>query len=65
MGRSVILPQWMRNKGYKLLLEALDSKDRWISHWCPDCFWHGFPSALVNDSDPLVQSVAEQIFPAC
>ena len=29
-GRSVILPQWMRNKGYKLLLEALDSGDRWI-----------------------------------
>ena len=59
-GRSVVLPQWMRNKGYKLLLEALDSTDRWIRIGALIVIAR-VPSALVNDSDPLVKSVAEQI----
>ena len=60
-GRSCVEPQWMRDKGYKLLLEALEMKDRWIRIGALIAL-AGVPSALVNDPDPLVKTVAEQIF---
>jgi len=54
-------PQWLRTKGYRLLLEALESKDRWIKIGALIALT-GIPSALVEDPDPLVKQVASQIF---
>ncbi|NEP12553.1 MAG: cyclic nucleotide-binding domain-containing protein [Symploca sp. SIO2C1] len=53
--------QWMRTKGYKLLLEALESKDRWIKIGALIAL-AAVPSALMKDPDPLVKAVAQQIF---
>ena len=56
-------PQWLRKKGYKILLEALNSGDRWIKTGAsiPLAL---IPTALLKDPDPVVQSVAQEIFPA-
>jgi HEAT repeat protein len=56
-----VTPQWLRTKGYKLLLEALETRDRWIRTGALIAL-SMIPSALVNDPDPFVQSVAHQIF---
>ncbi|WP_019507100.1 cyclic nucleotide-binding domain-containing protein [Pleurocapsa sp. PCC 7319] len=56
-------PQWLRNKGYKLLLEALESSDRWIKTGASIAL-AVIPTALLKDPDPIVQSVAQEIFPA-
>ncbi len=55
-------PQWLRNKGYKILLEALDSSDRWIKTGASIAL-AVVPTALLKDPDPVVQSVAQEIFP--
>ncbi len=54
--------QWLRNRGYKLLLEALESRDRWlrIGALLPLA---ALPSMAIKDRDPLVQSIAQEIFP--
>lgn len=54
-------PQWLRAKGYRLLLEALESKDRWIKIGALIAL-SAIPSAFVNDPDPLVKQVTSQIF---
>ncbi|MEO0540235.1 MAG: cyclic nucleotide-binding domain-containing protein [Cyanobacteria bacterium P01_A01_bin.105] len=54
-------PQWLRTKGYQLLLEALESKDRWLKTGALIAL-SVVPSALVNDPDPFVKQVASQIF---
>lgn len=56
-------PQWLRNKGYKILLEALESSDRWIKTGASVAL-AVIPAALLKDPDPIVQSVAQEIFPA-
>ena len=56
-------PQWFRTKGYRLLLEALELKDRWIKVGALIALSMA-PSALVNDPDPFVRQVASQIFGA-
>ena len=56
-------PQWLRTKGYRLLLEALESKDRWIKTGALIAL-STVPSALVDDPDPFVKQVASQIFGA-
>ena len=56
-------PQWLRKKGYKILLEALDSRDRWIKTGASVALAI-VPTALLKDPDPIVQSVAREIFPA-
>ena len=55
-------PQWLRNKGYKILLEALESSDRWIKTGASVALAI-VPTALFKDPDPIVQSVAQEIFP--
>ena len=55
-------PQWLRNKGYKILLEALDSSDRWIKTGASIALAI-VPTGLLKDPDPIVQSVAQEIFP--
>ncbi|MGF1542059.1 MAG: cyclic nucleotide-binding domain-containing protein [Pleurocapsa sp.] len=58
-------PQWLRSKGYKLLLEALESSDRWIRTGASIAL-ASIPSVLLEDSDPVVRSVAQEIFiPIC
>ncbi len=52
---------WMRTKGYKLLLEALEAKDRWIRIGALIAL-AGLSSALSKDPDPLVKAVAKEIF---
>ena len=55
-------PQWFRNKGYKILLEAIESGDRWIKTGA-SIVLAIVPTALLKDPDPIVQSVAQEIFP--
>ena len=54
--------QWLRHKGYKVLLAALDSGDRWIKTGASVAL-AVVPTALLKDPDPVVQSVAQEIFP--
>lgn len=54
-------PQWLRDKGYKILLEALESSDRWIKTGASVAL-AVIPTALLKDPDPIVQSVAQEIF---
>ena len=56
-------PQWLRQKGYKVLLEALESGDRWIKTGASVALAL-VPTALLKDPDPVVQSVARETFPA-
>ena len=55
-------PGWLRNKGYKILLAALDSGDRWIKTGASVAL-AVVPTALLKDPDPIVQSVAREILP--
>jgi HEAT repeat protein len=55
--------QWLGNKGYKILLEALDSSDRWLKTGASVAL-AAVPTALLQDPDPVVQSVTREIFPA-
>ena len=52
--------QWLRNRGYKILLEALESRDRWlrIGALQPLAL---LPTMVIKDDDPLVQSLAREI----
>ena len=59
--RGQITPQWFRAKGYRLLLEALESKDRWIRTGALIAL-SMVPSAHINDPDPFVRQIAGQIF---
>ncbi|NET30601.1 MAG: cyclic nucleotide-binding domain-containing protein [Cyanothece sp. SIO1E1] len=61
VSRIQATPQWFRSKGYRLLLEALESKDRWIRTGALIAL-SMVPSALINDPDPFVKQVASQIF---
>ncbi|NJK54784.1 MAG: cyclic nucleotide-binding domain-containing protein [Pleurocapsa sp. SU_5_0] len=54
-------PQWLEAKGYKILLEALESSDRWIKTGASVAL-AVVPTALLNDPDPVVQSVIREIF---
>ncbi len=53
--------QWFGAKGYRLLLEALESGDRWLRSGALIAL-ASVPSALVRDRDPFVRLVAGQIF---
>jgi hypothetical protein len=55
-------PQWLEDKGYKILLEALDSSDRWIKTGASVAL-AVVPTALLKDPDPVVQSVTREMFP--
>ena len=57
-----VTPQWLEDKGYKILLEALDSSDRWIKTGASIAL-AVLPTALLKDPDPVVQSVTREIFP--
>jgi hypothetical protein len=57
-----VTPQWLEDKGYKILLEALDSSDRWIKTGASVAL-AVVPTALLKDPDPVVQSVTREIFP--
>lgn len=59
--RARSTPQWLRTKGYKVLLEALEAKDRWIRIGASIALAM-VPSALMRDVDPLVRSIARQMF---
>ncbi|MDV3353824.1 cyclic nucleotide-binding domain-containing protein [Leptothoe sp. LEGE 181152] len=53
---------WLRNKGYKILLEAIESKDRWLRAGALIALAK-IPRASLKDVDPVVQSVARDLFP--
>ena len=53
---------WLRNKGYKILLEAIESKDRWLRAGALIALAK-IPRASLNDVDPVVQAVARDLFP--
>ncbi len=55
-------PQWLQHKGYKILLEALNSSDRWIRTGASLAL-ATVPKALIKDSHPIVQSAAPEIIP--
>ncbi len=58
---SEITPLWLKTKGYRMLLEALESNDRWIKSGALIALAM-VPAALVNEPDPFVKQVASQIF---
>ncbi len=58
-----VTAQWLKTKGYRLLLEALESSDRWIKSGALIALAM-VPSALAGDPDPVVQQVASQLFEA-
>ncbi len=58
-----VTPLWLKTKGYRLLLEALESNDRWIKSGALIALAM-VPSALINDPDPFFKQVAGQIFEA-
>ncbi|MBT9316094.1 cyclic nucleotide-binding domain-containing protein [Leptothoe spongobia] len=53
---------WLRNKGYTILLEAIESKDRWLRAGALIALAK-IPRASLNDVDPVVQAVARDLFP--
>ncbi len=53
---------WLRNKGYKILLEAIESKDRWLRAGALVALAK-IPRASLKDVDPVVQAVARDLFP--
>ncbi|MEM7795405.1 MAG: HEAT repeat domain-containing protein, partial [Cyanobacteria bacterium P01_C01_bin.118] len=53
---------WLRNRGYTILLEAMESKDRWLRAGALIALAK-IPRASLNDVDPLVQAVARDLFP--
>ncbi|MEM9806149.1 MAG: cyclic nucleotide-binding domain-containing protein [Cyanobacteria bacterium P01_D01_bin.56] len=63
---STVTPQpslkWLRNKGYKILLEAIESKDRWLRAGALIALAK-IPRASLTDVDPVVQAVARDLFP--
>ncbi|MEM8504534.1 MAG: cyclic nucleotide-binding domain-containing protein [Cyanobacteria bacterium P01_D01_bin.1] len=59
--KSEITPLWLKTKGYRMLLEALESSDRWIKSGALIALAM-VPAALVNEPDPFVKQVASQIF---
>jgi Cyclic nucleotide-binding domain len=61
-GKIEPTPQWLGDKGYKILLEALDSSDRWLKTGASVAL-AAVPTALLKDPDPVVQSVTREIFP--
>ena len=58
-----VTPLWLKTKGYRLLLEALESNDRWIKSGALIALAM-VPATLINDSDPFIKQVAGQIFEA-
>ncbi len=58
---SEVTPLWLKTKGYRMLLEALESNDRWIKSGALIALAM-VPAALVNEPDPFVKQVASQIF---
>ncbi|MBT9312850.1 cyclic nucleotide-binding domain-containing protein [Leptothoe kymatousa] len=54
--------KWLRNKGYKILLEAIESKDRWLRAGALIALAK-IPRASLSDVDPVVQTVAHDLFP--
>jgi len=54
--------QGLRTQGYKLLLEAIESQDRWIRAGVLIALAR-IPSSLIKDPDPLIQSLTKEIFP--
>lgn len=60
-GRSRTTSAWLRSKGYKLLLEALEARDRWIRVGAL-IVMATVPFALMKDPDPLVKNTAQQLF---
>ncbi len=60
-GRLRATRQWLRTKGYQLLMETLESSDRWITIGALIALAM-VPTALMRDPDPLVKTVAQQMF---
>lgn len=60
-GSRTTSPAWLRSKGYKLLLEALEARDRWIRIGAL-IVMATVPFALMRDPDPLVKNTAQQLF---
>ncbi|MEM8638510.1 MAG: cyclic nucleotide-binding domain-containing protein [Cyanobacteria bacterium P01_G01_bin.54] len=60
-GRSQVMPQWFRTRGYRLLLEALEAKDRWIRSGALLAL-AVVPSMHIHDPDPVVRQITGQIF---
>ncbi|MEO0869796.1 MAG: cyclic nucleotide-binding domain-containing protein, partial [Cyanobacteria bacterium J06642_11] len=54
--------KWLRKKGYKILLEAMESKDRWLQAGALIALAK-IPRASLVDVDPVVQTVARDLFP--
>ena len=61
--QTVCDSQWLRNKGYQILLKALESKERWIRTGALVALTM-VPSTLLADRDSVVPLIAQEIVPA-
>ncbi|OKH19376.1 cyclic nucleotide-binding domain-containing protein [[Limnothrix rosea] IAM M-220] len=59
--RDPLTPKWLREKGYRVLLEAMESGDRWIKIGALVAL-EMVPSVLVDDPDPFVKQVAGELY---
>ncbi|HHP7229690.1 MAG TPA: HEAT repeat domain-containing protein [Xenococcaceae cyanobacterium] len=57
-----VSPQWLRQKGYKILLEALEAKDRWLRSGALMALVM-IPATAINDPDPVVKAIALAMIP--
>ena len=56
-------PQWLKSKGYKILLEALATQDRWLKSSALIAL-ASIPGLALGDRDPIVKAIARDLFPA-
>lgn len=54
--------KWLHSKGYKILLEAIESEDRWLRAGALIALAK-IPQASLGDPDPVVQTTACDLFP--
>ncbi len=59
---SCAAPQWVNTKGYRLLLDALNIRDRWVKVGALIAL-ASVPTTLANDPDPIVQQAIAALFP--
>ena len=54
-------PQWFNTEGYKILLEALATQDRWLKCGALIAL-AALPNNALKDNDPVVKAIAKDLF---
>lgn len=54
-------PQWLNKKGYRILLEAVATQDRWLKSGALIAL-AAIPNNALEDNDPVVRAIAKDLF---